>query len=133
MGQGSFSGLAQVMAEDLMVHYERIVAVQGAPTLANPAPVGTAINTVGSSVTRSNFWKLRDAAATAREMLVQAAMNRMGDQTRANYTVTDGVITHAPSRVSTRACRRETRPSGSVNTTSQPACVPNTSARDVTS
>jgi isoquinoline 1-oxidoreductase beta subunit len=97
MGQGSFSGLAQIMAEDLMVAYGRIVTVQGGPTLASPAPVGTSINTVGSSVTRTNFWKLRDAAAAAREMLVQAAMNYKRDPTRANYTVSDGVITHVPS------------------------------------
>lgn len=97
MGQGSFSGLAQIMAEDLMVDYARISTVQGGPTLQSPAPVGSAINTVGSGVTRNNFWKLRDAAAIAREMLVQAAMNRIGDPTRASYTVRDGVITHGPS------------------------------------
>jgi isoquinoline 1-oxidoreductase subunit beta len=96
MGQGSFSGLAQILAEDLMVDYARIHAVQGGPTIANPAPVGTAINTVGSSVTRTNFWKMRDAGAIARETLVQAAKNQIGDQTRANYTVNNGVITHTP-------------------------------------
>ncbi len=37
-------------------------------------------------------------APTAREMLVQAAMNRNGDPTPSNYTVADGVITHVPSR-----------------------------------
>jgi isoquinoline 1-oxidoreductase beta subunit len=94
MGQGSFSGLAQILAEDLMVDYNRITAVQGGPTLDVPAPIGTAINTVGSGVTRSNFWKLRDAGASAREMLVQAAMNFIGDPERANYTVANGVITH---------------------------------------
>ena len=98
MGQGSFSGLAQIIAEDLMVNYGRIATVQGGPTLVTPAPIGTAINTVGSSVTRSNYWKLRDAAAIARETLVQAAMNKIGDPTRANYSVSDGVITYAPTR-----------------------------------
>lgn len=97
MGQGSFQGLAQILAEDLMVDPLRVQLVQGGPTLASPAPIGTAINTVGSGVTRNNYWKLRDAAAIAREMLVQAAMNRQGDSTRANYTVADGVITHGPS------------------------------------
>ncbi len=99
MGQGSFSGLAQILAEDLMVDYARIHAVQGGPTIASPAPVGTAINTVGSSVTRTNFWKMRDAGAIARETLVQAAMNQIGDQTRANYAVSNGVITHTPDGV----------------------------------
>ena len=97
MGQGSFSGLAQILAEDLMVDYARVTTAQGGPTMASPAPVGTSINTVGSSVTRTNYWKLRDAAATAREMLVQAAMNLLGDQTRGNFTVSNGVITHGPT------------------------------------
>ncbi|MGE5338155.1 MAG: molybdopterin cofactor-binding domain-containing protein [Gemmatimonadota bacterium] len=97
MGQGSFSGLAQILAEDLMVDYMRVALAQGGPTLANPAPIGTAINTVGSSVTRTNYWKLRDAGAIARETLVQAAMNRIGDQTRSNYTVSNGVIRYLPS------------------------------------
>lgn len=97
MGQGSFSGLAQILAEDLMVDYARVVTVQGGPTLAVPAPVGTAINTVGSGVTRNNYWKLRDAAASARETLVAAAMARKSDSTRANFVVANGVITHTPS------------------------------------
>ncbi len=97
MGQGSFQGLGQVMAEDLMVDPARIRLAQGVPTMLSPAPVGTAINTVGSGVTRNNFWALRDAAARARETLVQAAMNRHGDGTRGNYAVADGVITHTPS------------------------------------
>jgi isoquinoline 1-oxidoreductase subunit beta len=99
MGQGSFSGLAQILAEDLMVDYARVIAVQGGPTLSNPAPVGTAINTVGSSVTRTNFWKMRDAGAVARETLVQAAMNQIGDPARSNYTVSNGVITHTPDGI----------------------------------
>jgi len=97
MGQGSVSGLAQVLAEDLYIDPTRVTIAQGAPTMANPAPVGAAINTVGSGVTRNNFWRLRDASAIARETLVQAAMNRHGDATRANYTVSNGVIRHVPS------------------------------------
>ncbi len=97
MGQGSFQGLAQVLAEDLQVDYRRVAVVQGGPTLANPAPLGSAINTVGSSVTRSNYWRMRDAAAAAREMLVNAAMARTGDSARANYVVQDGVIVHTPT------------------------------------
>lgn len=97
MGQGSFSGLAQILAEDLMVDYARVVTVQGGPTLAVPAPVGTAINTVGSGVTRNNYWKLRDAAASARETLVAAAMARKSDPVRANFVVANGIVTHTPS------------------------------------
>ena len=99
MGQGSFSGLAQILAEELMVDYSRVVTAQGGPTIATPAPVGTAINTVGSSVTRANFWKLRDAGASARETLVLAMMNFMADLTRGNYTIANGIITHIPSNI----------------------------------
>jgi isoquinoline 1-oxidoreductase beta subunit len=94
MGQGSVQGLAQILAEDLMVDPKRVKIVQGAPVMANPAPIGCAINTVGSSVTRSNYWRLRDAGAAAREMLVQAAMNLQGDANRNHYVVVDGVVQH---------------------------------------
>jgi isoquinoline 1-oxidoreductase subunit beta len=97
MGQGSFTGLAQILCEDLMVNPARVKLVQGAPSMATPAPVGSAINTVGSGVTRNNFWKLRDAGAAAREMLVSAAMTRLGDPSRGSYAVNDGIITHTPS------------------------------------
>jgi isoquinoline 1-oxidoreductase beta subunit len=97
MGQGSFTGLAQILAEELIVDFARVKTVHGKPTLAAPAPVGSSINTVGSSVTRTNFWRMRDAGAAAREMLVQAAMNVVGDPTRGNYAVLNGVITHTPS------------------------------------
>lgn len=97
MGQGSFQGLGQVLAEDLMVDPGRVQLQQGGPTLAVPAPIGTAIATVGSGVTRGNYWRLRDAGAIARETLVQAAMNRLGDGARGNYVVLDGVITHTPT------------------------------------
>ena len=100
MGQGSFTGLAQILAEDLMVDFARVKTVQGGPTVVAPAPVGASINTVGSSVVRTNFWRMRDAGAIAREMLVKAAMNAKGDQTRTNYSVSNGVVTHLSSGVS---------------------------------
>ena len=97
MGQGSFQTLAQVLCEDLMVDPTRVALVQGGPTLATPAPIGSAISTGGSGVVRNNYWKMRDAGAIAREMLVSAAMARKGDGTRSNYSVSNGVITHTPT------------------------------------
>jgi isoquinoline 1-oxidoreductase beta subunit len=93
MGQGSTSAVAQILAEDLMVDYTRISLLQGGPSLTSTA-IGTAIVAGGSSVIRNNYWKLRNAAAIARETLVMAAMNRLQDATRANFTVANGVITH---------------------------------------
>ncbi len=94
MGQGSFQALAQILAEDLMVDPMRVVLVQGGPTMAVPAPIGSAINTVGSSVTRNNYWRLRDAGAVARETFVMAAMNALNDGSRSSFTVADGVVRH---------------------------------------
>ena len=96
MGQGSLAGLGQILAEDLMVDFNRVKLVQGKPVYkVAPAPIGSAIFTAGSSVIRSNYWKLRDAAAIARETLVQAAMNRLADGSRSNFTVSNGVISHS--------------------------------------
>jgi isoquinoline 1-oxidoreductase beta subunit len=96
MGQGSFSGLAQILAEDLMVEYSTIQTVQGVPATGAPQ-VGNSIPTYGSTIIRNNYWSMRQAGAAGREMLVQAAMNIVGDQTRANYTVSNGVITYTPT------------------------------------
>jgi isoquinoline 1-oxidoreductase beta subunit len=96
MGQGSFSGIAQILSEDLMVNYNTIQTVQGVPATGASA-VGNSIGTYGSTVTYTNYWSLRQAGAAAREMLVQAAMNIIGDQSRPNYTVSNGVITYTPT------------------------------------
>lgn len=96
MGQGSFSGLAQILAEDLMVDYTTIQTMQGRPA-TGAAAIGNSLGTFGSTIIRNNYWSMRQAGAAAREMLVQAAMNIIGDQTRGNYTVFNGVITYTPT------------------------------------
>ncbi len=97
MGQGAFAGLAQILCEDLRVDPAQVKVVQGAPTLVMPAPVGTAINTVGSSVTRGNYWKLRDASAAAYALLLTAAMSVKGDTSPANYSAAGAAFIHTPS------------------------------------
>jgi isoquinoline 1-oxidoreductase beta subunit len=96
MGQGSFSGLAQILAEDLMVDYNSIQTVQGKPAVG-AAHTGNSLGTFGSTIIKNNYWAMRKAGAAAREMLVQAAMNLIGDQSRANYTVFNSVITYTPT------------------------------------
>jgi isoquinoline 1-oxidoreductase beta subunit len=96
MGQGSFSGLAQILAEDLMVDYTKIQTVQGVPA-TGATKIGNSIGTFGSTVIYTNYWAMRQAGAAAREMLVQAAMNIIGDQNSSNYTVSLGVITYTPT------------------------------------
>ncbi|CAN5495709.1 xanthine dehydrogenase family protein molybdopterin-binding subunit [soil metagenome] len=78
MGQGILTGLAQLVAEDLMVDWTK-VSVQSAP--ANSAysnPLYRSQMTVGSGSIRGYYKALRLAGATAREMLIAAAAQTWG-------------------------------------------------------
>lgn len=66
MGQGSMSGLAQIVAEDLMVDW---------PQVKVETALASSISylTGGSSAVRGRYNTLRTAGATARDMLIAAA------------------------------------------------------------
>ncbi len=73
MGQGIMTGLAQLVAEDLMVNWAN-VKVESAPAGAIYAnPLYHAQMTVGSGSMRGYYQSLRLAGATARDMLIAAA------------------------------------------------------------
>ncbi len=65
MGQGAYSGLAQVAAEELMVDWAKVHAA--------PAPAAQSWVTGGSSNISGHAQPLRVAAAAVREMLIAAA------------------------------------------------------------
>lgn len=92
MGQGSAQALATALCEELMVDPSRVKVVTGKPSLASVAPIGASITTAGSGMIKNYFWKVRDAGAAAREMLVSAAMASIGDTNRSNYAVLNGVV-----------------------------------------
>src|SRR4030081_3884785 len=74
MGQGIYTGVAMVLAEELDADFSSIV-LEHAPAneklYANPA---FGIQATGGSTSLRAFWKpLREAGASARAMLVQAA------------------------------------------------------------
>ena len=98
MGQGTMTGHAQLVAEELAIDPARLV-VELAPAdraYDNPdAQLGFQI-TGGSSSTRASFVPLRTAAATAREALRQAAARRWGVAV-ASCAAEDGAIVHAAS------------------------------------
>ncbi|MBL9174544.1 MAG: xanthine dehydrogenase family protein molybdopterin-binding subunit [Verrucomicrobiales bacterium] len=87
MGQGSMSGLSQILAEELMVDWNQLTI--------RPADADAKISytTGGSSAVSRRYLPLRTAAATARELLVAAAMLTTGDTARGNYSAKSGVIT----------------------------------------
>lgn len=90
MGQGSMSGLAQILAEELMVDWTQISVAQA---LANPV---ISYTTGGSSAVSRRYTTLRTAGAAARELLVAAAMQETGDSNRDNFKADSAKIVYLP-------------------------------------
>ena len=117
MGQGSYTGLATIVAEELDADWSR-VRVLGAPADAkryNNLSWGPAQGTGGSSSIANSYEQLRKAGATARAMLVAAAAAEWGVPA-GEIEVENGVVTHGASghrsgfgdlvaRATTIACR----------------------------
>ncbi|MEE9103156.1 xanthine dehydrogenase family protein molybdopterin-binding subunit [Pseudomonas nitroreducens] len=98
MGQGSYTGLATLVAEELDADWAH-VRVEGAPAdakrYANLA-FGNLQGTGGSTATANSFEQMRKAGASARAMLVAAAAEQW-KVPAAQIEVHDGVVTHAAS------------------------------------
>jgi CO/xanthine dehydrogenase Mo-binding subunit len=96
MGQGVYTGLPMLVAEELDVPLDR-VRVQFCPADDQYAdPVFKDITTGGSTSTQDMYPILLGAGAAARAMLVAAAAKQWGVDP-ASCTTKDGVVTHAPS------------------------------------
>jgi isoquinoline 1-oxidoreductase beta subunit len=97
-GQGTYSGLATILAEELDADWSQ-VRVEAAPADAqrygNPLVGGMQL-TGGSTAMAAAWDQLRRAGATARAMLVEAAAREWGVPASA-ITVDGGVISHPPS------------------------------------
>jgi isoquinoline 1-oxidoreductase subunit beta len=99
MGQGSYTGLATVLAEELDADWAQ-VRVESAPADATRYAnlVFGKIQGTGGSSSIANSWpQLRDAGAKARAMLVSAASSEW-HVPAAELTVEKSVIYHAPSK-----------------------------------
>ena len=86
MGQGAMSGLGQILAEELMVDWNQVTIQQ------SDANAAISYTTGGSSAVSRRYTPLRTAGATARELLIAAAMLLTGDTQRANYVAKSGVV-----------------------------------------
>lgn len=98
MGQGSYTGLATLVAEELDAAWTQ-VRVEGAPADAkrfNNLFWGAVQGTGGSTAIANSWAQLRKAGATARAMLVGAAAAQWRVPTN-QISVADGVVAHAPS------------------------------------
>ncbi|MCR9095481.1 MAG: xanthine dehydrogenase family protein molybdopterin-binding subunit [bacterium] len=98
MGQGPYTGLATLVAEELDADWAQMRA-EAAP--ADDARFGNLLfggvqGTGGSTAIRNAYMQMRQAGATARQMLVEAAAETWGVPT-SEITVSDGRVRHATS------------------------------------
>jgi isoquinoline 1-oxidoreductase beta subunit len=98
MGQGTYTGLATLVAEELDAAWEQ-VRVEGAPADAKRYRNlfwGEAQGTGGSTAIANSWLQMRKAGAVAKHMLVEAAAKQW--QVKADeIQVEAGVLSHAPS------------------------------------
>jgi len=97
MGQGSLTGLAQLVAEELDCDWSKVTTEFPTPgeNLARNRVWGES-NTTGSRAIRDSHEYVRKGGATARIMLIQAAANAW-NVPASECGATNGVITHQPS------------------------------------
>jgi isoquinoline 1-oxidoreductase subunit beta len=97
MGQGVYTAIPMILAEELDADYSRIVLEHAPPNdklYGNPL---FGIQVTGNSNSIRAFWKpLRVAGASARAMLVQAAATQW-QVDPASCTASNGVVSHATS------------------------------------
>src|SRR5574343_1952145 len=99
MGQGTYTGLATILAEELDADWKQ-VRVEGAPADAkryNNLFWGPAQGTGGSTAMANSWEQMRKAGAAGRFMLVQAAAKRW-QVPASEIVVRDGIVSHSKSR-----------------------------------
>jgi len=98
MGQGAMSGLAQIIAEDLMVEWKKVRAEHAPADPAFSNPLFHIQLTGGSSSIRGYYATLRKAGATAREMPIAAAAQTWDVPTTACQATRGTVVNTADGR-----------------------------------
>jgi isoquinoline 1-oxidoreductase subunit beta len=99
MGQGAYTGIATIVAEELDADWSR-VRVESAPADAKRYAnlfFGTLQGTGGSSAMANSWEQLREAGAKARAMLLSAAAKNWKAAV-AELTVDKGIVYHAASK-----------------------------------
>jgi len=94
MGQGSQTGLAMMLAEELDADW---ATVRLGPVPENPAGWSRRMSTGGSTAIRTSWEPLRKAGAVAREMLISAAAATWGVE-RATCHAEQGAVIHTPTK-----------------------------------
>ena len=101
MGQGSMTGLAQMVAEELGCDWSKVSTEFASPNEhIRRKRIWGSMSTGGSAGIRTSQEYLRKSGASAREMLVSAAATDW-NVPAGECTVSNGVITHGASRRTT--------------------------------
>ena len=102
MGQGTTTGFATLVAEELDADWARVRAeyAPSDPTRYNNLAFGPAQGTGGSTAIRAGYDQMRQAGAAARAMLVQAAAQSW-HVPKSEITVASGVVTHKSGKRAT--------------------------------
>ena len=97
MGQGSMTGLAQLVAEELECNWSNVSTEFASPNEhIRRKRIWGSMSTGGSAGIRTSHDYVRKAGASAREMLVGAAATQWNVPAR-ECTAAKGVITHTPT------------------------------------
>jgi len=98
MGQGTITGLAQLVAEELECNWSKVRIEYPTPgeSLKRKRAWGE-FSTGGSRGIRESHQYVRQGGAAARTMLIQAAANQWGVPV-AECTAANSVVTHGPSK-----------------------------------
>lgn len=96
MGQGGFSGVAQMLAEELCVPWDRVTVKTAPLKVGMGMGSGRAHWTGGSSSIRTQWERLRRAGAAARQMLVAAGAAHL-EVPAAECRAMEGGVHHMPS------------------------------------
>ena len=101
MGQGTLTGLAQLVAEELECDWKNVRTEQPTPGQSHARKrIWGEMGTGGSRGIRTSEQYVRQGGAAARSMLLQAAADQWKVPV-AEVTVDKGVISHAPSKRTT--------------------------------
>src|SRR5688572_14924957 len=101
MGQGSLTGLAQLVAEELDCDWKHVSTEFASPNEhVKRKRIWGSMSTGGSAGIRSSHEYLRKSGASAREMLVAAAASQWSVPA-SECSAAAGVITHGPSKRTT--------------------------------
>jgi isoquinoline 1-oxidoreductase subunit beta len=99
MGQGVYTSIAMIMAEELDADFARLTLEHAPPDEAHYANPAFGVQATGNSNSIRAFWKpLRTAGATARALLVTAAAQQWGVDAASCSTAASQVIHTASSR-----------------------------------